>query len=148
MVIYECNCDVERIQTKKWHEHYTLPSLMEHWKPTPGHHASHHFDWKTSDEIAWKEKFKLWMKYLKIFFDRGGTVTVGSDAGTGYGLYGFSTIRELELLQEGGIHPIDVIKMATTNSTEHLGLNNLAGGYSRWIHGGPRDHRRQPHRQL
>lgn len=128
MVIYESNCDVERIQTKKWHQKYSLPTLLDHWKPTPGHHASHHFDWRTSDEIAWKEKFKIWMKYLKIFHDCGGIVTVGSDAGTGYGLYGFSTIRELELLQETGFHPIDVIKMATTNATNNMGLKRLEGG--------------------
>ena len=128
MVIYECNCDLERIQTKNWHKRYTVPSLMNYWKPTIGRHASHYYEWKTSDEITWKKKFRIWMKYLKIFFERGGIITVGSDAGSSYGLYGFSTIRELELLQEVGFHPIDIFKMATTNATKHLGLSNLAGG--------------------
>ena len=67
------------------------------------------------------------MKYVKAFFDRGGTLTVGSDAGAAYGLYGFSTIRELEVLQQAGIHPIDIIKIATWNATKALGLKNHCG---------------------
>lgn len=128
MVVYEAHRDVERVQTKKWHETYTVPQLLTHWEPSPGHHAAHFFDWKTSDEIAWKAKYRIWMGYLKYFFEQGGTITVGSDTAFIYALFGFSTIRELELLQEAGIHPIDVIKMATTNATKALGLTNLAGG--------------------
>jgi len=52
----------------------------------------------------------------------------GSDAGYLYSLYGFSLIRELELLQEAGIHPLDIIKIATTNATKFLGLEKLAKG--------------------
>jgi hypothetical protein len=115
------------VQGLPWHAKYTLPSLLEHWAPNPGNHGSYHHDWKTSDEITWSENFQIWMKYVKAFFDRGGTLTVGSDAGAAYGLYGFSTIRELEVLQQAGIHPIDVIKMATWNATQTLGLENHCG---------------------
>ena len=73
---------------------------MEYWSPN---HGSYHANWKTSDEIAWGENLKIWMKYVKAFFERGGKLSVGSDAGSGYALYGFSTIRELELLQEAGL---------------------------------------------
>jgi len=68
------------------------------------------------------------MKYLKVFADRGGVVTAGTDCGFMYTLYGFGLVRELELLQEAGFHPIDVVKIATTNSTASMGLRNLAGG--------------------
>ena len=37
-------------------------------------------------------------------------------------------IRELELFQEAGIHPIDVIKIATTNAHKTLGNTDLANG--------------------
>jgi cytosine/adenosine deaminase-related metal-dependent hydrolase len=130
---YEPNRDLGRAMTLPWHDRYTLPSLKEHWSPNPAHHASYFSDWKTSDEIAWKKDYAIWMKYLKMFFDRGGTLTVGTDAGSLMALYGFTTVRELEVLQEAGIHPIDIIKIATTNSTQALGLTNLGGvrkGYS------------------
>ncbi len=128
MVVYEANRDLERAMTLPWHDRFTAPSLMDYWSPNPAHHASYHSDWKTSDEIAWKEHMRIWMKYVRMFFERGGTVTVGSDAGSLYALYGFSTIRELELLQEAGFHPINVIKIATTDATKSLGLKNLEGG--------------------
>jgi cytosine/adenosine deaminase-related metal-dependent hydrolase len=128
MVVYEINRELEFTKNREWHERYTVPQLLDHWKPSPAHHASFHFDWKTSDEVAWKEKYRIWMSYLKEFFDRGGTITAGTDAGFMYALYGFSNIRELELLQEAGIHPIDVIKIATTNAATVLGLEKLAGG--------------------
>jgi hypothetical protein len=125
--VYEGNRDLSRVQTRPWHEKYTVPSLMEFWSPNPQNHGSYHANWKTSDEVAWAEDFKIWMKYVKVFFEKGGTITVGSDAGSLYALYGFTTIRELELLQEAGFHPIDIVKMATWNATQTLGLKKLAG---------------------
>jgi len=127
MVVYEGNRDLTRVRTMPWHDRFTMPSLMKHWLPNPANHGSYHANWKTSDEIAWDENLRIWMKYVKAFFERGGTLTVGSDAGSLYALYGFSTIRELELMQHAGIHPIDVIKIATSNATQALGFKNHAG---------------------
>ena len=127
MVVYEANLDLDRAKSLPWHERFTHPRLMEYWQPNPSHHASYHASWTTADEIAWKENFSIWMRYVKEYFDRGGTLTVGSDAGSLYGLYGFSTIRELELMQQAGIHPIDIIQIATWNATRALGLDDLAG---------------------
>ncbi len=125
---YEVNRDLGRGQRCEYSQRYASPQLYHFWTPQPGVHASFHFDWKTSDEIAWKKKFQIWMKYVKIFFDRGGTVTAGADAGFQYALYGTSMIRELELLQETGLHPLDVIKVATTNAARVLRKPDLEGG--------------------
>jgi hypothetical protein len=110
-----------------WHARYTLPSLFASWSPNPANHGSYHADWKTSDEINWKQHFQIWMKYVKLFFDRGGVLTVGADSGVAYGLYGISVIRELELMQEAGIHPLDVIKIASVNAGRVLGEKRLEG---------------------
>lgn len=125
--VYEGNRDLARVKTLPWHDAFTAPSLLEYWSPNPSNHGSYHAHWKTSDEIAWAENFKIWMRYVKLFFDKGGTLTTGSDAGSLYALYGFTTIRELELLQEAGIDPIDIVKIASWNSTRALGLTKLAG---------------------
>ncbi|MDP2872790.1 MAG: amidohydrolase family protein [Bacillota bacterium] len=126
--VYEANRDLMRAQRAVWNDSFVTPRLLKNWSPTPGVHASFHFDWRTSDEVAWKEKYRLWMKYLNVFFDRGGTITAGSDAGSLYTLYGFSMVRELELLQEAGFHPLDAVKMATANGASVLGLNDRAWG--------------------
>jgi imidazolonepropionase-like amidohydrolase len=50
----------------------------------------------------------------------GGRVTVSSDAGYIYNLFGFSTIEEMELLQEAGFHPLEVIRGATLHAAQAL----------------------------
>lgn len=47
---------------------------------------------------------------------------LGSDAGSLQALYGFGVVRERELLQQAGLNPLDLIKVATTNSAEIAGL--------------------------
>jgi len=128
MATYEANRDLMRAQTKVWMERYVTPPLLKRWTPTPGVHASFHFDWRTADEVAWRDKFRIWMKYLKTFFGLGGTITGGSDAGSLYTLYGFSMVREAELLQEAGLHPLDVVRIVTTNSKRVLRLGDMALG--------------------
>jgi imidazolonepropionase-like amidohydrolase len=54
-------------------------------------------------------------------------VTAGSDSGFIYQLYGFAFIRELELLQEAGFHPIEIIRSATLNGAEALGMADKIG---------------------
>ena len=50
----------------------------------------------------------------------GGRVTTGSDSGFIYKLFGFGTIEEMELLQEAGFHPLEVIRSATMYGAETL----------------------------
>jgi imidazolonepropionase-like amidohydrolase len=50
----------------------------------------------------------------------GGRVTVGSDSGFIYQLYGFGTILEMEMLQEAGFHPLEVIRAATMHGAQAL----------------------------
>jgi hypothetical protein len=64
------------------------------------------------------------MRYVNEYHKRGGLLTVGSDEGEFGGL---ALIRELELMQEAGIHPIDVIKLATTNAAQVLGFDQHCG---------------------
>jgi imidazolonepropionase-like amidohydrolase len=59
--------------------------------------------------------------------NRGGRVTVGSDSGFIYQLYGFGTIQELELLREAGFHPLEVLRSATLNGAQALGAADRIG---------------------
>jgi hypothetical protein len=123
-VVYEANRDLSRVLTLPWRVPYTTAGVLDYWAPNPAHHASFHSEWTTTDEVNWTEDYQIWMHWVHEFFVRGGHLTVGSDAGTQQALYGFSTIRELELMQQAGINPIDVVQMATTNATETLGLKS------------------------
>lgn len=113
LTIYEASRDVMREREAEWHDAYTLPSLHEFFRPSRTSHGSYWFSWTTADEIAWKENFRIWMRFLNEYKNRGGMVTTGSDSGFIYKLYGFGYIRELELLQEAGFHPLEAIRSAT-----------------------------------
>jgi hypothetical protein len=120
LTIYEANRDVMRAREAEWHERYTLPSLWNFYQPSRTAHGSYWFDWTTQDEIEWKHNFRIWMAFLNEYKNRGGRVCTGSDSGFIYKLYGFDYIRELELLQEAGFHPLEVIRAATLCGAETL----------------------------
>lgn len=120
LTIYEANRDVQRARDANYHDTYTLPSLWEFYQPSRQSHGSYWFNWTTADEIEWKRNFKIWMAFLNDYKNAGGRVTTGSDSGFIYKLYGFDYIRELELLQEAGFHPLEVIRSATLYGAETL----------------------------
>ena len=120
MTIYSAGRDVMRARNADWHDQYTLPSLQEFFEPSRVDHGSYWYDWTTHDEIAWKRFYQVWMQFLNEYKNRGGKVTVGSDSGFIYQLYGFGTILEMELLQEAGFHPLEVIRAATMHGAEEI----------------------------
>ncbi len=125
--IYEASRDLHRARRAEWHETYTLPSLWRFYQPSMISHGSYWHYWGTEEEVAWKENFNLWMTFINEYKNRGGRVTTGSDSGFIFQLYGFAYIRELELLREAGFHPLEVIRAATLNGAEALGLDKITG---------------------
>nr|WP_241262975.1 amidohydrolase family protein [Parahaliea mediterranea] len=125
--IYEASRDVMRARTAEWHADYSMPYIMRAFEPNPKVHGSFFFDWSTADEVAWKRNYRLWMQFVNDYKNAGGRVTVGSDAGFIYKLYGFAYVRELELLQEAGFHPLEVLTSATLNGAELLGMDGDIG---------------------
>ena len=125
--IYVAARDLMRARRADWHDEYTLPSLWDFYTPNRDNHGSFFFDWSTEDEVAWRANYRRWMDFVNDYKDRGGRVTVGSDSGFIYQLYGFGTIQELELLREAGFHPLEVIRSATLNGAEVLRADDRIG---------------------
>ncbi len=120
MTIYSAGRDVMSARNADWHDTYTLPSLQAFYDPSRESHGSYWFNWTTADEIAWKKFYQVWMEFLNEYKNAGGRVTVGSDSGFIYQLYGFGTILELEMLQEAGFHPLEVVRAATMHGAEEI----------------------------
>ncbi len=125
--IYEANRDLMRARTAEWHQEYTMPLLWDFYSPSLNSHGSYWHTWGTEQELNWKENYRLWMAFINEYKNRGGRVTVGTDAGFIYELFGFAYIREMELLREAGFHPLEVIKAATLNGAQALGLEKDLG---------------------
>ena len=71
-----------------------------------------------------KEQYAIAQKNLKKLADGGVTIVLGTDSGTARTLPGFFEQRELLLMGEAGMEAMDIIKAATTNSADALGLKD------------------------
>jgi cytosine/adenosine deaminase-related metal-dependent hydrolase len=127
LVIYEASRDLLRAQNQPWFADYLHPTLEEYFRPNPANHGSYFIGWSSTDEAYWKENYRIWMAALRDFERRGGVIGAGEDAGFIYQLYGFGLIRELELHQEAGFHPLQVIRHATFNNARILGMEDRLG---------------------
>jgi len=122
--IYEASRDLHRTRRLEWHEDYTMPSLWRFFMPSKISHGSYWHFWGTEEEVDWRKNYQLWMTFINEYKNRGGRVTAGSDSGFIFQVYGFAYIRELELLREAGFHPLEVIRSATLNGAQALGMES------------------------
>jgi len=129
--IYEATRDVMRARNADWMDDYAWPTLWQFFQPSRTAHGSFWLDWTTWDEVAWRNNYRLWMQFVNEYKNRGGRVTAGDDAGFIYKIYGFAYIRELELLQEAGFHPLEAIRAATLNGAQLLGVDDDLGTVER-----------------
>ena len=125
--IYEASRDLHRARRAEWHEDYALPTVWAFFQPSKISHGSYWHDWGTEQEVAWRKNYQLWMTFVNEYKNRGGRVTTGSDSGFIFQLYGFAYIREMELLREAGFHPLEIIRSATLNGAEALGVPDKIG---------------------
>lgn len=124
-VVYEANRDFLRASSLPWHEKYTHQALWNWNLPNPAFHGSFHYDWTSDDEYYWTYAFRLWGDLIFEFNKRGGRVAFGTDDNYIWATPGFSSVRELQLLRETGMHSLEVIKAATLNSAQTLGEAKL-----------------------
>lgn len=125
--IYEAARDLQRYQNQPWFPEYLHPALERFFAPNPEYHGSFFENWTSTDEAYWRENYRLWMAAVREFGRRGGIIGVGEDTGFIYNVYGFGLIRGLELHQEAGFAPLQVIQHATANNGYLLGQANRLG---------------------
>ncbi len=125
--IYEASRDVVRAQNVPWFKDYLHPSLEAFFRPSLDNHGSFFLGWTSTQEARWKQQYRIWMDALRDFGRKGGLITTGDDAGYLYSMYGFGIARELELQEEAGFHPLEVIEHATWNGARLLGMENRLG---------------------
>jgi len=125
--IYDASRDFMRARRAEWHDQYTIPELWHSFDPSRGQHGAFFYNWTTEDSVAWKHNYERWMEFVADYKNHGGRIVAGEDAGYIYSLYGFGYIRELELLREAGLHPLEVFRAATLNGAEALGLADVLG---------------------
>lgn len=124
--VFEAHRDLMAAMGAEWNHDYAWPAYLESWAPG-GSDGVQFTDWSTAKEILWKRDYQRWMAWVNDFKNRGGRVIAGSDAGYMWTLPGFALVRNLELLQEAGFHPLEVIRAATRDSAVWLGIADRTG---------------------
>lgn len=125
--VYDANRDLMRTRRADWHERFTDPTLWAYFQPQRGGHGAYWFRWSTTNEVEWRETFRLWMRFVNDYKNMGGRITIGSDSGFMFQTYGFGYVREMELLQESGFTPLEVLRSATAWGAELLGIEQDTG---------------------
>src|SRR5262249_7014195 len=65
--------------------------------------------------------FKKEMEFERAFFKAGGILLSGLDpTGNGGAIPGYGDLRNVELLVEAGLSPVEAIKVATKNGADYL----------------------------
>ncbi len=67
------------------------------------------------------------LKLERAFVAAGGRLGVGADASDFGQIAGYANHRVLELLVEAGWQPLDVLRLATSNNAEILGVADSVG---------------------
>jgi len=125
--IYEAARDLLRYQTQPFFKEYLHPALEKFFAPDPNNHGSFFLNWTSTDEAEWRMNYRLWMDAVRDFGRRGGVIGIGEDAGFIYNLFGFGFIRSMELHQEAGFHPLQVVTQATANNAKIMGKEKELG---------------------
>src|SRR5207247_6840172 len=108
---------------------YLHPSVEDYYKPSMTRHGTFWIGWTATQEAKWRRNYRVWMDALLEFGRKGGTITTGDDAAYLDGaLYGFGVIRELELREEAGFHPLEVLQHATVGAAKVLAVSARAAG--------------------
>jgi imidazolonepropionase-like amidohydrolase len=128
MSTYEAARDLIKAQNLPWYADYLHPSLAEYYKPSMTRHGTFWTGWTATQEVRWRKTYHVWMEALREFGVKGGVISTGDDAGFLYGsLYGFGISRELELHEEAGFHPLEVLKHATSDGAKVIGMEDRLG---------------------
>ncbi|WP_136163187.1 amidohydrolase family protein [Sphingomonas flavalba] len=126
MVVYEKQRDLTRAANAPWLDHYARPDDLRRWRtPDPTRHGAIFDRWTSMDEATAAQAYRRWMAFIREYVKQGGHLSVGSDSGGPFQLYGFQTIRELELLLEAGLTPLEVIRAATEDGARTLQQPNM-----------------------
>ncbi len=99
------------------------PALLENWRTSFTLSAG----FTPADFDRARRAWPLVRRFVKQLYDRGVLLTTGTDGNSPWVPAGPSLHRELELLVDAGIPPREVLRMATRNGAEALGILDQTG---------------------
>lgn len=83
--------------------------------------------WASEDVVRNRAAFEFYKTMVRMLSEEGALIVAGSDAGIFTNIPGVSLIDELELLEEAGLAPVDVLRTATINAAIALDEADSSG---------------------
>ena len=107
---------------------FVPPSFTERWSANWQNNRNFMAQWglNPSEWSQLKQSFVACQQMVRHLHDRGVLLTAGSDVGS-WMTPGVSLHRDLELLGEAGISPMDVLRIGTSNGAKALGISEEVG---------------------
>ncbi len=105
---------------------YVVPELALRWM---GDWSRSDFNEKMARDFA--DSVATLQKMTLALSRKGVPILAGSDCGGAFTYPGISLHRELELLHQGGLSPMQTLQAATLRPAEFLGIANQTGSVSR-----------------
>ncbi len=99
------------------------PSLLENWRSF----FTMNIGWSPEDFVRARAAFSKALAFARLLYESGVLLTAGTDANNPWVVPGPSLHRELELLAEAGIPPLEVLSIATRNGARVLGILGKVG---------------------
>ncbi len=100
-----------------------VPELLADWEAC----GSPTNDWSAEDHARMAAAWPRMLALTRRLYEGGVLLTAGSDVTNAWVIPGESLHQELELLVEAGIPPLQVLRIATRNGAEALGILDDAG---------------------
>jgi hypothetical protein len=101
---------------------YAAPSVVTAWK-----RFSLTAGWKAEDFAAARAAWPQVMAFTRHLYEAGVPLSAGTDIGNPFIVPGASFHRELQLLADAGIPPLEVLRIATRGGARSLGLESEVG---------------------
>ncbi|WP_425390214.1 amidohydrolase family protein [Ekhidna sp.] len=79
------------------------------------------------DSVSLDAVFLPKVEDIQRLLDKGMNMTLGTDTGNDFNFYGYSLHEEMQLMQMGGIDPIDILRMGTLNAAKMMHAEDSLG---------------------
>jgi len=80
-----------------------------------------------TDSVTLKDIAKCQVDDMKVLYENGVNMVLGTDTGDAFALPGIALQEEMQLFELGGMEPLDIIKMGTLNAAKMMKVEEKLG---------------------
>jgi imidazolonepropionase-like amidohydrolase len=103
------------------------PELLNNWKTF----FTFNMGWQEDDFIRAQKVWPKVLRFVNRLHKEGISLTIGSDLGNPWVIPGLSVHQEMQIFADAGIPNAEILRMATINAAQELGISDEQGSIER-----------------